>query len=71
MSIEEISLPYGLKEIRNRAFMDCRSLKTIYFGCADSLKSANEKKWNAIPKGDDWNKNVNAAFKVVFKGKLM
>ena len=69
MSIEEISLPYGLKEIRNRAFMDCSSLKTIYFGCADSLKSANEKKWNTIPKGDDWNKNVNAAFKVVFKGK--
>ena len=69
MSIEEISLPYGLKEIRNRAFMDCSSLKTIYFGCADSLKSANEKKWNAIPKGDDWNKNVNADFKVVFKGK--
>jgi hypothetical protein len=31
--------------------------------------SANEKKWNAIPKGDDWNKNVNAAFTVVFKGK--
>lgn len=69
MSIEKISLPYGLKEIRNRAFMDCSSLKTIYFGCADSLKSANEKKWNAIPKGDDWNKNVNAAFTVVFKGK--
>lgn len=69
MSIEEISLPYGLKEIRNRAFMDCSNLKTIYFGCADSLKSANEKKWKAIPKGDDWNKNVNADFKVVFKGK--
>ena len=67
--IEEIYLPYGLKKIDNRAFMDCTSLKTIYFGDKKQEKAINKDKWNKVAKGDDWNKNVHADFKVDFEGK--
>lgn len=67
-SIEEIALPYGLKQIGKDAFMDCTSLKAIIFGSTNNLRTVNEQKWNEVIKDNDWNKNVHSDFKVYFKG---
>ena len=65
--IEKIYLPFSLKKIDNRAFMDCTELKTIYFGEYSSIDANNELIWNdKVVKGDDWNKNVHADFNVAF-----
>ena len=66
MSIEKIYLPLSLIKIRSKAFMDCQSLKEIYYGHNILRQEEIKKLWEEVEKGDDWNKNVHPDFNVIF-----
>ncbi len=57
-SITSVSIPSTITTIGSTAFYNCTGLETINV-------DMTEAKWNAVTKGSNWNRNVNA--KIVFK----
>ena len=52
-SLTSVTIPEGVTKIGRDAFCGCSSLKEIRF-------AGTKEKWEAVKKGEDWNKDVPA-----------
>ena len=58
-NLVSVSIPNSVTSIGSHAFYGCIELTSIKF-------RGSEAEWNAIEKGDNWNKNVPASCQIIF-----